>query len=140
MDLLLAVATIYAGLYVGQPLYCGGVYDLSEMEPWVAQPVSAYESGEAQCGDLVYLAGVDAAGTPWSLMARARDAGPLDRYCVELPEGCAPIMADIPAHLAPFPGLSARVERMVNVSAMARAYKLNHSDYDPNHNWEPRPH
>lgn len=94
-------------------------------QPWIALPVSAYESGEAECGDLVYLAGVDGYGQPWSLMARALDAGPLGRYCVKTSEGCAAIEADVPKFLAPFPGLSARVDRMVNVSAMARAHGLH---------------
>lgn len=123
---VLLVVTVYAGPYVGQPLYCdqgqGLAYD-DAAPAWVALPVS--EHGISwQCGDLVYLSGVDAKGQPWSLMARALDAGPLARYCVEMEEGCAPIAADIPQPWAPFDGLSARVFVFVNFSAAARAVQL----------------
>jgi len=118
----LCVATVYAGPYVGQERYCGGTYDADDPAPWVALPVSWYEEGRAECGDLIYLSGVDAEGAPWSLMARALDAGPLERYCVETGEGCARIVADVPAHQAPFGGMSARVWQVRNVSAAVRAH------------------
>jgi len=131
--LVLFVATVYAGPYVHQPLYCdqgsGLVYDVGAVEPWVALPAS--EHGVSWwCGDLVYLSGVDAEGQPWSLMARALDAGPLAGYCVMVPNQsksgereCVPIGADIPAPFAPFAGMSATVERFVNVSAEARRWR-----------------
>ena len=131
LTIILLVATVYSGPYVGQPLYCdrgeGLIYD-EAAAPWVALPVS--EHGITwECGDLVYVGGVDANGEPWSLLARALDAGPLAGYCVEMPaeEGamtaplqCVPIGVDVPAPFAPFAGTSARVDRFVNFTAEAQ--------------------
>ena len=116
------VVTVYAGPYVGQPLYCGGIYDVTVEELWVAVPVVDLISGKTRCGDLYYLSGVDVNGRSWSHMARVGDAGPLSRFRVQQPGGClACILGDLPAYQAPFPGLSARVERAVNFSARARS-------------------
>jgi len=113
--IIVGVATVYAGQYVGQPLYCGGVY-AETTEPWVALPYG----GDWRCGDRIDLSGVDASGEPWSLKARAMDTGPFGDYCVEQPDGtCPPIVVDVPQFLAPFAGLSSRVQ-MVNVTAMYR--------------------
>lgn len=117
---VLIVATIYAGQYVGQPLYCDqgqGLIYADSTVPWVALPVDA----DWQCWDLIHVSGIDAnTGRPWSLMARALDAGPLSAYCVETPEGCASIAVDIPAHLAPFTGLSSRLTNITNITAISR--------------------
>jgi len=105
---LVGIATAYAGPYIGQPLYCGGVYDV-QAEPWIALPIS--ELGYSwECGDLVYLRFADGS----TLMARAMDAGPLGLYNVQ---GQA-IMADVPVHLAPF-ALSGPVE-LYNFGEVAR--------------------
>jgi len=102
--LIAGIATAYAGQYVGQPLYCGGVYDV-QAEPWIALPV-----GEFECGDLVLVRFEDGS----TLMARAMDAGPLGLYNVQ---GQA-IIADVPAHLAPF-ALSGPIE-LYNFGEAAR--------------------
>lgn len=121
IELVFLAATVYSG-YAGQPLYCdqgdGLVYD-EDAAPWVALP--AGQCGQTwECGDLIYLAGFDANGEPWSLMARALDAGPLDGYCVRMEGACVPIGVDIPAPFAPFPGTSARIERMIDITAQAQ--------------------
>jgi hypothetical protein len=103
---LVGIATAYAGPYIGQPLYCGGVYDL-QADPWIAMPIGG---GGWECGDLVYLRFADGS----TLMARAMDAGPLSLYNVE----GQPIIADIPAHLAPF-ALSGPIE-LYNFGEAAR--------------------
>lgn len=108
------VATIYAE--IGQPLYCdrgnGWVY-AERTPPWVALPVTWYESGLARCGDTVTLW-----GDGWSGRYLALDAGPLEGHYVEdWPD--LPIVADVPEFLAEFDGLSARV-RVVNTSAIKR--------------------
>ena len=103
---LTGIATAYAGPYVGGPLYCGGVYDL-QAAPWIALPTG----GAWECGDLVYLRFEDGS----TLMARALDAGPLGLYNVQ---GQA-IIADVPAHLAPF-ALSGPVE-LYNFGEAARS-------------------
>ena len=49
--LALVAITVYAGPYVGEPLFCGGVYD--EMTaPWVAMPDAFWEKG-GTCGQQV---------------------------------------------------------------------------------------
>ena len=109
LALVAGIATAYAGPYVGQPLYCGGVYDV-QAEPWIALPVG----GAWECGDLVLVRFEDGS----SLMARAMDAGPLGLYNVE----GQPILADIPAHLAPF-DLSGPIE-LYNFGEAARRWPV----------------
>jgi hypothetical protein len=116
----LVVATWYAGVYVGQPLYCGGVY-AETTEPWVALSIEA----DWQCWDLVQLSGVDVTGHAWSLMARVGDTGPFGDNCVMYGDKCLPIVADVPKHLAPFVGLSSPV-RLYNVTAQCR--KMGYCD------------
>ena len=110
---LVGVATVYA--MVGGPLYCdtGQCLVYSEQtEPWVALDVKLYDRW-ADCGDLLLLE-----GNGWELSARAWDAGPLHLYHIEdWPE--LPILVDVPAHLAPFAGLSAQV-KVTNVSRSRR--------------------
>jgi len=106
LALVAGIATAYAGPYIGGPLYCGGTYDLGA-DPWIALPVG----GDWECGDLVFVRFEDGS----TLMARAMDAGPLGQYNVE---GRA-IIADIPAHLAPFK-LSGPIE-LYNFGKAARS-------------------
>ena len=109
----LLVATWYAGAYVGQPLYCGGIYDEST-EPWVALPI---QDETWECGDLIFLRFENGD----TLMARALDAGPFGDNCVMQVDGsCAPIAVDVPHHLWPADGLSASV-CMTNITARLRA-------------------
>lgn len=114
ITLLTGVATMYAGV-VGAPLYCDTWdTDLAYAEttlPWVAIDVNLY-GGWASCGDEILLL-----GDGWSLLARAWDAGPLSRYYVADFGPSLRIIADVPKHLAPFPGLSSKVT-MVNLSRL----------------------
>ncbi|MFN2230464.1 MAG: hypothetical protein ACK2VA_11895 [Anaerolineae bacterium] len=124
------MATTYTG-YAGAPLYCDGrisqpgslLFD-TVAEPWVALDVSEYTSGRARCGDeiLVRFPPTQTSGLPGkaeihTLRARALDAGPL--YPFVIADTGLPIVVDIPAHHAPFPGLSAPAT-IVNVSAIRR--------------------
>jgi hypothetical protein len=126
------MATIYTG-YAGAPLYCDGrisqpgslLFD-TVAEPWVALDVSEYTSGRARCGDeiLVRFPPTQTSDLPGkaenhTLRARALDAGPL--YPFVIADTGLPIVVDIPAHHAPFPGLSAPAT-IVNVSAIHRQW------------------
>lgn len=113
----LVIATVYAGQYIGQPLYCGGVY-AETTEPWVALRI---QDDTWRCGDLIHLSGTDADGNEWSLTARAMDAGPFGDYCVILGDECVPIVVDVPQFLAPFVGLSS-VVRVYNVTKQCREW------------------
>lgn len=102
--LLSVVVTVYAGPYVGQPLYCdcdGSLIYSVDTTPWLALDEGLY--GEfASCGDEIV---VWAGGEMMTLLAL--DAGPLfDYYVEDWPE--LPIVADIPMHLSKFEGLSSR--------------------------------
>jgi len=116
LTFLSGVATIYAGPYIGQPLYCdrgqGWIYQV-DAKPWIALDVGEYTSGRVRCDDefLVTFANGQ------TLLARARDAGYLYPHYVE--QWQQPIVIDVPAHLAPFPGLSMPATG-VNLSAKAR--------------------
>ena len=110
MPVLLGLATAYTATPAA-PLFCGGTFATTSA-PFVALPV-AYHGTGWQCGDLVYLRFADGS----TLMARARDAGPLSRYHIADAPG-VPIVVDVPAHWAPF-RLSGGVE-MYNVSAAVR--------------------
>lgn len=87
------VATWYAGPYIGQPLYCGGVY-AETIEPWVALPI---QDESWRCGDLVRVQ--FASGDV--LYARALDAGTFGDNCVIWGDRCVPIAVDVPRHLWP---------------------------------------
>ena len=94
------MATTYAGPFVGQPLYCDcgqGLTYSQHTTPWVALDVTEFQSGRVQCGDLVVVRFED---------GQALDAGPL--YPHVIADTGQPIAVDVPAHLAPFPGLSAQ--------------------------------
>ena len=92
------VLTTYAGHYVDQPLYCddgnGLVYD--DSRPFVALPITQYQSGAAVCGDWVRVTVGEHV-----FYAQALDAGPLEKYHVEQ-FGDMPIVADVPKHLWPY--------------------------------------
>lgn len=112
IDIIVGVATWYIG--IGQPLYCGGHY-VAGAEPWIALP--AREFGQSwQCGDLIAVWFVDAQQV---VLVRAMDTGPFGAHCVVIDDQCAPIVADVPAHLWPVEGQSARVQ-VVNVTAACR--------------------
>jgi hypothetical protein len=118
-EVIIGVATWYAGQYVNQPLFCGGTYT-ETTAPWVALPFQEY--GKAwTCGEPVYLEGVDAVGNAWHLAARVMDTGPFGDYCVTQRDGsCPPIVVDVPWHLAPWEGMSSRVTvRMIGREAAA---------------------
>lgn len=107
--LMIGVATVYTGP-VGNPLYCDRwdtewMYD-EAMMPWVALDVNLYRMGAVECGDPVRLTFEDGR----ELQARALDAGRFRGHYVEQWGGHRPIVVDVPAHLAPFPGWSAPVQ------------------------------
>lgn len=115
LRILIGIATVYAGVYVGQPLYCDcneqSLYYSSETEPWIALDVKLYETGWADCGDdiLVFTGGS-------GVELKAYDAGPLYKfYIADYPQ--LPIIGDIPVPHAPFRGLSGRV-RMINLTSV----------------------
>ena len=93
------VITWYVAL-VGAALFCGGTYDLDDA--WLALPVEEFTTaGRAQCGDVyaVWMGGE-------LLYLPARDAGGFGSYCVQDGDTCLDIVADIPQHVFPGPGLS----------------------------------
>jgi hypothetical protein len=116
---LTGTATIYAEPYVGQPLYCdrgeGLIYG-PESPPWVAVDVGEYESGRVRCWDLLYIRFANGE----TLLAYALDAGYLASHYVEQ-WGTQPIVLDVPAPLAPFPGLSIPATAL-NLSTLRREY------------------
>ena len=115
LGVLVGVATMYTGP-TGAPSYCDRwdtEYAYSEeMAPWVALDVGLYESGVVACGASVRLVFEDGQ----TLRARALDAGYLARHYVEEWGRERPIVADVPAHLAPFGGWSAPVRVEIDVA------------------------
>lgn len=117
--ILVGLLTWYGGPtepeFVGEYLYCStGARPLRYDEatkPWIAVDVSEYESGEIQCGDLLYVAFDD--NPQLNFFARAYDAGHLDNAGLG-------IIGDVPWHLAKFDGTAHGT--IVNVTAMERAY------------------
>ena len=114
---LIGVLTMYAGAFVGQPLYCddgtGMVY--ADRLAFIALPVSEFESGRAECGDNVRVTINDQ-----SFWAQALDAGPLEKYYIEQ-FGDLAIVADVPRRLwAWAPAISA-LGSVFNESAFNRA-------------------
>lgn len=96
---LVGAITIYSLL--NQPLYCNdGINNLFytfDTKPWVALDVNLFRTRQVECGEIVYLK-----INGETLRLRAWDAGYLAKHNVE----GATIVADLPAHLAPFEGLS----------------------------------
>jgi len=117
--LLAGVLTIYLAA-PGAALYCDCNDDLivgKVSVAWIALPVELYDDGGWECGDLLYVHG------EWGgFLARALDAGPLSQYYVEQWGAHTPIVGDIPAHLAPFEGLSA-LGSIINLSLLERTYE-----------------
>lgn len=112
MMLELLVATVYAGQYVGQETFCGGVYG-----DGIALPVETYGT-DWQCNDLIYIR----YATGETLMARAVDAGPFLHNCVMTADGCLPIRLDVPINLWQHGSdTSAILTYYQNISAQARA-------------------
>ena len=115
---IIGVVTVYAGVYVGCPLYCdtnGSLFYSSETEPWIALDVLLYENDWAKCGDEILVI------TPGGRRVyRAYDAGPLYKYYLEDHPGL-PIIGDIPAFLAPFEGLSSTA-MLINLTRVKEAY------------------
>jgi len=115
--LLIGVLTMYAGEFVGQPLYCddgvGMVY--ADRLAFIALPVSEFQSGRAQCGDNVH---VTIEGQ--SFWAQALDAGPLEKYYVEQ-FGDLPIVADVPRHMWSWAPDISGTGQVFNESAFNRA-------------------
>lgn len=123
------MADLIVGLFAAVTMYtdrgltrCGAL--TSEIEgAWVAVPASQLGTVYL-CGDLVLLGGVDADGEPWSYLGRVQDTGYLGGRCVVQPDGrCAPIWFDLPEEHVPFPGLSARLTKAINLSALAREWQ-----------------
>lgn len=96
--ILWGAITWYAGPYVNGPLRCGDTYDTSHA--WLAVDIDA--TGW-RCGDLVQIVAGDV-----QLLLPVRDSGPLSLYCVDTGDTCTPIVADLPAHLWQWTGLSVR--------------------------------
>jgi len=103
------VATHYTEeKFGGNPLYCDqfmpGLTYSENTEPWIALDIEEYKSGRVKCGDeflLVFESGE-------KLRVRALDAGTFQGYYVSTwPE--LDIVVDLPEHLFPAEGLSARV-------------------------------
>ena len=112
--------TVYLEKRVHSPLFCSTpqrpLYYDTATPPWVAFPLRQFQTGAVQCWDLVH---VRPANGP-SFMAYVLDAGPFSDYCVMQADHCAPIVVDVPKHLATWEGLSASVE-VVNLSAVVRS-------------------
>lgn len=108
--LALVVATWYAGIYIGGPLYCGGMYE-TDRAPWVAVDVGDYESGRVTCGDWLRITDGDTV-----VLAQAMDAGYLSRHYVEDYGPDIRIGVDIPWHLWPWGDTLSRVVTVENVT------------------------
>ena len=122
--ILVGVATTYGGptdpnYFDGAPLYCdrdGTKLYSPHTEPWVAVDVSHYENGSVRCGDKLLIRFANGA----ELRALALDAGYLSRHwTVDYPH--VPIVVDVPAHLAPFQGVTPA--RVLNLSALRRGFE-----------------
>jgi hypothetical protein len=116
--LTIFVVTVYTAT-IGTPLYCDG-WDTDylyspDTPPWVAWP---FDSAGGRCGDHIAI-WID--GERYDYLAL--DSGAFGHHCVLDAEGCHPIAADVPVHLAPFEGLSHRAERVINVSERRRRRK-----------------
>lgn len=122
--ILIGMATVYAGSFVGQPLFCDCdetlFYDIHSSPPWVALDKDLYDSKWASCGDELLLYGESFYGRKWRMEAKALDAGPLGEYYLE-DHPDKPIVADIPWALSPFKGLSSKVI-VVNLTRLKSAF------------------
>ena len=123
MEAALIIATMYAGPFVGQPLYCSTPDHPLTYSPstplWIALPVEDYESGKVRCGDLMFIRFHLPDGTTTTLLARAYDAGPFASYCVmQLDGSCPSIAADVPVYFWPGEGISVWAE-VIDLTAEA---------------------
>ena len=130
--LLLATVAGMATTYTtekhyGKPLYCDTWQtDLAynENTNFVAIPVSWYESGDWQCGDLVVIEFENGD----SLLSYALDAGPFgDKFVVKYGE-FVPIIVDVPSHEWPYSGISTGAS-ILNVSLANRMLTDSKVDY-----------
>lgn len=113
--LVLLAITVYAGPYVGEPLYCGGFYD-ETTAPWAAMPESFWEGG-GECGHKVGVL-IDGEVHVYTVLDRM---APGDWYVIQ-PDGTwLPIGADLPALHAPFEGLST-VGRVWNITLLQEEF------------------
>lgn len=103
----------YGPTFEGQPLYCGGTYD-EATAPWVALPVEWYETGQAHCGDLIWVK-ADSWDEP--IVARALDAGYLSHYRIY--DSGLPFVADLPKYGRE--GRPTGTGWLINLSAWERA-------------------
>ena len=119
--LLVGVLTMYAGEFVGQPLYCddgvGMVY--ADRLAFIALPVSEFESGRAECGDRIriYFSNGE------TIEAVALDAGPFKDLCVMYGAECIKIIADIPMHLWSYHDEISHRGKIVNLNMVKRAFE-----------------
>ena len=110
------IATMYHE--PGQPLYCdagNGLLYSPTTQPWIALPVTWYQTGQVTCGDHMRLTFPDGQ----TLIGRALDAGNLHLYHIAEKPKLA-IIADVPRHLWTQKGISAHVQ-LLNLTARARA-------------------
>lgn len=82
----------YGDLFEGSNLACPGYKYEPETGPWLAVPVSWYESGKVECGDWFLIEFGDGS----NMLARALDAGPIDEYNVW--DTGLPFVADLPRY------------------------------------------
>ena len=110
--LITVALTIYTGP-IAAPLYCDTGHGLTytTTATWIAWDFAVHGG---QCGDIIEVIADGQRRT-----FPALDSGRFGRHCVQTVDGCLPIMADLPQHLAWFPGLSVAVDSVRNVSAWA---------------------
>jgi hypothetical protein len=145
--ILVGIATIYAEPYLGRPLYCdrdgtllytlpSSLQERGGETSWVALDVRLFQTGQARCGDhlVLFFSPAQRGGQERgpTLHALALDAGPFAGYYVAdgRTYSSSPIVVDVPAHLAPFPGLSSPV-RILNLSALDRAMETADVHFAP---------
>lgn len=122
------IATMYAGPYVGMPLYCSTPQNplfFDDTTPsWLALPVEDYVSGAVECGDPYEITFHLPDGTTQTKVLLALDAGPFSKYCVRQADGSCPhIAVDVPLPFWP-------VELEGNISAW-----VEFADMDPGVGW-----
>jgi len=82
----------YGEPFEGSNLSCSGFRYAEETGPWLAVPISWYESGKVECGDWFLIEFSDGS----KMVARALDSGPIDEYNVW--DTGLPFMADLPRY------------------------------------------
>lgn len=113
---LVGVATWYGPGFYGQPLYCGGFYQVGT-PPWAAVDPGVFQEGW-ECGDELLVRYED--GT--DLILRLSDAGPLSNFYIEDFGPDTPIVLDIPKPFwAPPVSIWSAPVRVVNVTRLQEA-------------------